>query len=73
VLVSEIRAIESVCLILGRWDRVRADLVDSLAAEGIGVKVVLVTRREGSPKAGLPTGARQVSCRAVRRGEVLSL
>lgn len=73
VLVEEIRSIESVCLILGRWDRERAAFVQELADEGVGVKIVLVTRRGDRRPKDLPFDALQVSCRSVLRGEVVSL
>lgn len=73
VLMDEIRAIQSVCLILGRWDRKRAALVQELAAWQVGVKVILVTWREGVPPTELPDGAVCVSAGRVRRGEVVAL
>jgi len=73
VLMDEIRAIQSVCLILGRWDRQRADLVRELAAWQVGVKVILVTWREVPLPVDLPEGAVCVSARRVRRGEVVAL
>lgn len=73
VLIEEIRAIESVCLVLGRWDAGRAGLVEELLARQVGVKVVLVTHgRRGLPP-DLPPEVVCVSAAAVRRGEVASL
>ncbi len=74
VLVEEIRAIQSVVLILGRWDDRRAALVGELTAWNVGLKTVLVHRRERPPPLpGLPADAICLSCGAVRRGEVAVL
>lgn len=73
VLVDEIRAIQSVCLILGRWDARRSALTEELAAWQVGLKTVLITRRERPPPAGLPADAVCVSARAIERGEVTAL
>lgn len=74
VLISEIRAIQSVCLVLGRWDARRATLVRELRDWQVGVKTVLVQRRRTPRRPhGLPVEAACVTARAVRRGEVIAL
>jgi uncharacterized protein (DUF58 family) len=73
VLVEEIQAIESVCLILARWDRARADFLRELTARGIGVKVILVTRFHHGRIRNLPPGVIRLASRSVLRGEVSAL
>mgnify|MGYP000877341522 FL=1 len=72
ILIREIQQIESVCLILGRWDETRANFIKELTAHGIGIKAILVTN---SPHkvAALPHHVIQLSCQSVRRGEVRAL
>lgn len=72
ILLAEIREIQSVCLLLTRWDTRRAELVEQLEAWEVGLKVVLVSLREHVPP-DLPPHVRCVSARAVRAGEVVSL
>ena len=70
VAIEEIRAIQSVCLILGRWNAQRAELVRELEAWQVGVKVILVGATDGEPPPDLPAQAVRVGWRAVQRGEV---
>lgn len=72
-LIEEIRQIESVCLILGRWNEIRAALVRELSSHGVGVKVVLVTRYGKGVAVGLPEGTIHLGSRTVLRGEVGTL
>lgn len=72
LLFDEIRAIQSICLILTGWDERRAALVRDLGAWEIGLKVVLVVA-QGRPIAGLPPEVECVSARAVLSGEVHGL
>jgi len=72
LLFDEIRAIQSICLILTGWNERRAALVRDLGAWEIGLKVVLVVA-EGRPIAGLPPEVVCVSARAVLSGEVHGL
>lgn len=72
VLLDEICAIQSVCLLLTRWDAKRKALVDQLEAFGVGLRVVLVTPRRRRPD-GLPG---DVVCHAVQDvldGKVVTL
>ncbi len=69
LLLDEIHAIQSVCLILTRWDARRASLASMIDAWGIGLKTVLLTPR-GEPPAGVPPEVVCVSVKAVLRGEV---
>ncbi len=73
VLAEEIQSIESVCMILVRWDKSRADLVATLEAHGIGVKILLVTPPKFRRPSDLPQDAVCVDRRAVERGEVVAL
>ena len=72
LLLDEIRAIQSVCLILIGWDARREALVRQIQMWGVGLKLVLVTAR-GQSAAGLPDDAVCISARALLRGEVNSL
>jgi uncharacterized protein (DUF58 family) len=72
VLLEEIHAIQSVCLILTGWDRRREALVRAVGACGIGLKTVLLVRRAGRP-AGVPPEVSCVPVGAVLRGEVSAL
>ena len=72
-LIEETREIQSVLLILGRWDRRRAELVEALEAAQVGVKTVIVSRRGNIPPGNPPPDATCLSARAVRRGEVATL
>ncbi len=72
-LIEEIREIQSVLLILGRWDRRRAELVQDLESAEVGVKTVLVTRKSRRPGGRVPLDAVCLSARAIRRGEVTVL
>jgi len=73
LLLDEIRAIQSVCLLLTRWDERRAELVKLLEAWQVGLKVVVVTSRTGAPGAHVPPDVVRVAARAVQRGEVAAL
>lgn len=70
MLLDEIQAIQSVCLILCRWDRRRAELVAELQARQVGLRIVLVTRRGGPPPPDAPSDTVCLDARAIRRGEV---
>lgn len=72
LLFDEIRAIQSVCLILTGWDARRAALVRELGACETGLKVVLLEPR-GSAAAGVPAEVVRLSARDVLDGKVLSL
>lgn len=72
LLFDEIRAIQSVCLILTGWDARREALVRQISAWEAGLKVVLVEARE-RPAGSLPPEVVSLSAKAVLRGEVLSL
>ena len=73
VLVDEIQSIASVCMILVRWDKPRSDLARTLEAHGVGVKIVLVTPPKCRRPVDLPQDAVCVDCRAVERGEAVTL
>jgi uncharacterized protein (DUF58 family) len=72
LLLDEIHAIQSVCLILTGWDRRREALARALDAWGVGLKIVLLTGRGAMP-AGMPPEAVCVPVRDVLRGEVSAL
>ncbi len=72
LLLEEIRAIQSVCLVLTRWDRRRADLMRQLVVRQVGCKAVVVSRKPLPPE-DLPDNVVVVTPRAVRRGEVVTL
>lgn len=72
VLESELRAIQSVCLLLGRWDVSRARWVAALQASQVGLKVVVVSQAARRP-AGLPPEAGWVNAHRVLQGEVAVL
>ncbi|MEI7900214.1 MAG: DUF58 domain-containing protein [bacterium] len=72
LLFEEIRAIQSICLILTGWDARREALVREINAWEIGVKVVLIVAH-GRQAAGLPPEVVCVSARDVLRGEVRGL
>jgi len=69
LLLDEIRAIQSVCLVLTGWDAQRAALVAELEACEVGMKIVVVTR-DGERPAGAPAAAICLASRAILRGEV---
>ncbi len=72
LLMEEIRAIQSVCLVLGHWNAYRAALVQSLNDCDVGVKVILVSRR-GTAPASLPPGSTYLNVQAIKKGEVTTL
>ena len=72
LLFEEIRAIQSVCLILTGWDARREALVREIGAWEIGVKVVLVVAH-GRQVASLPPEVVCLSARDVLSGEVHGL
>jgi len=72
LLLDEIRAIQSVCLILTGWDARRAALVREVGAWEAGLKVVLLTA-SGRRVAGLPPEVVCLAARDVLRGEVSRL
>lgn len=73
LLIEEIRAVQSVCLIFSRWDQKRAALARDLADWQVGVKTVLVSARHRTPPHDAPFDTQCVSARAIRRGEVTIL
>jgi len=71
VLVDEIGAIQSVCLVLGSWSAKRAALVRELVALQVGVKLILVQPQK--PRqwgADFPEHTRFVRVQDVQRGSV---
>lgn len=72
LLFEEVRALQSVLLILTGWDQRRSELVQNLSAWETGLKVVLIT-----PKldmiAGLPPDVIRLTAKSVLRGEVRTL
>ncbi len=72
LLFEEIRAIQSVCLILTGWDARREALVREIGVWEIGMKVVLVVAH-GRQVHGLPPEVVCLSARDVLRGEVHGL
>lgn len=72
LLLDEIRTIQSVCLLLTRWDACRAALVERLEVLRTELKIVVVTT-DGRRPPGLPDAAVCLAERAVRQGEVTSL
>ncbi|MDD4101013.1 MAG: DUF58 domain-containing protein [Kiritimatiellae bacterium] len=72
LLFDEIRALQSVLLILTGWDQRRAELVQSISAWETGLKVVLITPKL-NPVAGLPHDVIRLTARTILRGEVLTL
>jgi hypothetical protein len=72
LLLDEIRAIQSVCLVLTGWDAKRDALVREIDAWEIGLKVVLVSAR-GQRPAGFPAEAVCVSEHDVLQGRVTEL
>lgn len=73
VALDEIRAIQSVCLILGRWNEQRAGLVERLASYDVGVKTVCVKRKNRTVDLMPPGDVVMVGAEAVERGEVTDL
>ena len=69
LLLAEIHAIQSVCLILTRWDERRASLARMINAWGIGLKTVLLVPH-GRSCAGVPPEVVCVPVKAALRGEV---
>lgn len=72
MLIDEIRSIQSVCLILTRWDAARAKLVRELSDRDVGVKTLLITRRRPR-QADIPPDITCLSYRAIERGEITVL
>lgn len=72
LLLDEIRAVQSVCLILVGWDARREALVRQIRMWGAGLKLVLITTGK-RPVPGLPEDAVCLSAGAILRGEVDSL
>jgi uncharacterized protein (DUF58 family) len=72
-LITEIKTIESACLIFARWDKARSDFCDELRAHGVGVRIfVLHKGRRGSVRT-LPPEVTPLSVREVASGKVASL
>lgn len=72
-LLEEIREIQCVVLILGRWDEPRAALVKELAASGTGLKVLLVEHRNRHPvNADLPPEVTRLRADHILNGEVVA-
>jgi len=72
LLFEEMRALQSVLLILTGWDRRRASLVQNIAAWEIGLKVVLIIPNY-RPIENLPPEVIRLTARSVLRGEVPAL
>ncbi len=72
MLFEEIRALQSVLLILTGWDQRRSDLIRNIAAWETGLKVVLITPKL-HPIEGLPPDVVRLTSKAILRGEVLAL
>jgi uncharacterized protein (DUF58 family) len=72
-LLAELREIQSLILILGRWDETRAQLVEELQASQIGLKLILVHGRHKPVLADPPADTVWVHQQAIRRGEVALL
>lgn len=72
ILLGEILEIQSLCLILTRWDARRAELVRTLEATGVGMKVILISR-PGFETSRLPPGVQCARADEVLRGEVNAL
>ncbi len=72
-LLEEIREIQQVIVLLGRWDEKRAAFVQSLRESGVGLKVVLVHHRRRPAPNELPADVLPVSTDIIHRGEVHTL
>lgn len=72
LLFDEIRAIQSVCLILTAWDTRREALVREISAWETGLKVILLVAH-GRPAGDLPPEVVCLSVRDVLLGKVLGL
>ncbi len=67
---DEIQAIQSVCLVLTRWDRFRADWVETLQAAQVGGCPILIRPRAGQRPENMPTSVISLSAQSIRQGEV---
>jgi uncharacterized protein (DUF58 family) len=72
MLLEEISMIQSVCLVLINWDKRRKDLVFTLRAYGLGVKLVLITD-DGKRPDDYPIEELCLSAKEILDGEVCSL
>lgn len=72
LLFEEIRAIQSVCLVLTRWHAGWSGLVRELEVWDVGVKILLVTPA-GRPAPGLPPEVQCLSARAILDGAITSV
>lgn len=72
MLYEEIRDIQSVCLILVKWDKRRRNIVRELESYGVGVKVILITSSGERPES-YPVEQVCLSAKEVMKGEVCSL
>jgi uncharacterized protein (DUF58 family) len=57
ILLDEIRAIQSVCLVFVNWNQARADFVTDLLSNGVGVRVFLIRPRRAGRPPNLPDDA----------------
>ena len=73
LLIDEISAIQSVCLVLGSWNQQRAALVGELEAQQVGVKLVLVQQGKARMVDGLPEHTTVVQVRDVQQGRIREL
>jgi uncharacterized protein (DUF58 family) len=72
LLFAELPLIQSICLVLTRWDARRLRLTQALAGHEVGLLVLLITP-DGTPPASLPADVRCLSARDILRGEVAQL
>ena len=73
-LLEEAREIQSVILILGRWDLARAAFVQDLQSTGVGLKLVLVEgRRRKVDIPEMPHDMIRLAAKRILNGEVVAL
>ncbi len=72
MLFDEIRMIQSVCLVLTRWNERRERLVRELSAWEIGLKVMVISRDGRAPE-HLPPTVQCLDARAILAGEITQI
>lgn len=72
LLFAELPRLQSICLVLTRWDARRRRLAQTLASHEIGLLILLITP-DGTPPGALPADVRCLSARGILRGEVTQL
>ncbi|NLF22381.1 MAG: hypothetical protein GX590_04405, partial [Lentisphaerae bacterium] len=72
MLFAELPRLQSICLVLTRWDARRRRLAQTLANHEIGLLILLITP-DGTPPGALPADVRCLSARGILRGEVTQL